>query len=120
MWVGNMPTDADEPEIQAFFNKCPEGALPDEGADNQVESIFLISYTGSCFVNFRTNYALQTAVQRYNGIPLRAYDPTCPELLCKVRTDDDVAKAGVNAQRTTGMHRKWVRDRERKAAAKVR
>jgi hypothetical protein len=108
MWVGNMPPNAEESELHHFFSTCPEGCPPDPGADGQVESIFMMGYTACCFINFKTRHALQAALYRYNGLRLHPADPTCPAFLCRIRTADDIGKAGVNSQRGGGMHRKWV------------
>jgi hypothetical protein len=116
MWVGNVPSNATEEELHAFFNKPPPDRKPgDTTSDGDiVASVFVISHTNCAFINFHSKHALQSAAARFNGRPLRPHDPNCPRLLCRVRTKEDVLKAGVSAQRGTGMHRRWVKDKMRK------
>ena len=57
---------------------------------------------------------MNRAIKRFNGQPLRPFDPRCPRLLCRVRKKDDDLRAGVGAQRGQGMHMKWIREQKGK------
>lgn len=84
-----------------------------------VQSIFLIARSNCAFVNFETAEHLHAAIQHFNGVPLRPNDPRCARLVCRVRNKEDDLKAGVGAQRGSGMHVKWIkqqREQERKLA----
>ena len=148
MWVGNVPSDATHDELWDFFNQpAPVHALPpgtsamlssrhiqlsppniEKGTDKNnkekvdvwggVSSVFLITRSNCAFVNFNTEEHLECAVAHFNGKPLRAKDPRCPRLVCRVRRRDDDLKAGVGGQRGIGLHMRWVaeqkgRERER-------
>ena len=80
-----------------------------------VVSVFLISRSNCAFVNFESEGYLLDAISRFNGIPLRADDPRCARLVCRVRRKDDDLMAGVGGQRGTGMHTRWVKDQKQKA-----
>jgi hypothetical protein len=99
MWTGNVPADANEDELRALF-----------GTDAGVTSLHLIARSNCAFVNFDTQDALLAAVARFDGMPARAGDPRCPRLVCRVRRKEDDLRAGVGAQRGTGVHRTWVKD----------
>ncbi|KAF4617214.1 hypothetical protein D9613_006231 [Agrocybe pediades] len=107
MWAGNVPSDASHDELWRFFNAPPDNE-PD--TTTGVLSIFLISRSSCAFINYETVPYLQTAIARFNGAPLRANDPRCPRLVCRVRRKDDDLKAGVGGQRGMGMHTRWVRE----------
>lgn len=72
-------------------------------------SIFLISRSSCAFVNLSCQEDLDRAVQFFNGKSLRPDDPKCPRMVCRIRRKDDDLKAGVGAQRGTGMHREWIK-----------
>jgi hypothetical protein len=55
---------------------------------------------------------LDRAVRFFNGKSLRPNDARCPRMVCRVRRKDDDLRAGVGAQRGTGMHREWIKTRE--------
>lgn len=74
-----------------------------------VQSIFLIAHTNCAFVNFETAEHLHAAIQHFDGASLRPNAPRAVRLLCRVRDRQDDRKAGVGAQRGTGMHLKWIR-----------
>ena len=80
-----------------------------------VVSVFLISRSNCAFVNFESEGCLLEAISLFNGIPLRADDPRCARLVCRVRRKDDDLMAGVGGQRGTGMHTRWVKDQKQKA-----
>ncbi|KAJ3512977.1 hypothetical protein NLJ89_g3220 [Agrocybe chaxingu] len=83
-------------------------------------SIFLISRSSCAFVNYENEEFLHEAIKRFNGVPLRANDPRCARLVCRVRRKDDDLKAGVGGQRGMGMHTRYVREqkgKEREAAS---
>ena len=110
MWVGNVPSDATHDELWRFFNhKVPEH--PVGGTEGTgVLSIFLISRSSCAFVNYKSNFFLEEAISRFNGVPLRPSDSRCPRLVCRVRRLDDDLKAGVGGQRGMGIHTKWIKD----------
>ena len=85
-----------------------------------VVSVFLISRSNCAFVNFESEGCLLEAISRFNGIPLRADDPRCARLVCRVRRKDDDLMAGVGSQRGTGMHTRWVKDQKQKAQEKMK
>jgi hypothetical protein len=135
MWAGNVPSDAVHDELWRFFTQPPddsgvsssasvssdnnsgvEGVVP--GGNNNrsgVLSIFLISRSSCAFVNYETEAHLQAAIARFNGVPLRAADPRCARLVCRVRRQDDDLRAGVGGQRGMGMHTRWVKAKEKAA-----
>ncbi|EJC97872.1 uncharacterized protein FOMMEDRAFT_23945 [Fomitiporia mediterranea MF3/22] len=79
-----------------------------------VTSVFLIARSNCAFVNYTNAVYLSSAVQRFNGIPLRPGDARCPRLVCRVRGKEEDLKAGVGGQRGTGIHTRWVKEqRER-------
>jgi hypothetical protein len=130
MWAGNVPADASEDELWALFTSSPTAGpsgpggpgvgfvsgmptpMPIEGSDNPsgVTSLHLIARSNCAFVNFASQEALLGAVKRFDGCPARMGDPRCPRLVCRVRRREDDLKAGVGAQRGTGVHTKWVKD----------
>ncbi|KAL0568703.1 hypothetical protein V5O48_013279 [Marasmius crinis-equi] len=125
MWSGNVPPDATHDELWRFFNQKPATPSPPSTspADSQphtsrwvsgVLSIFLISRSSCAFINYQSESALQSAINRFNGLPLRPNDPRCPRLVCRVRKKDDDLRAGVGGQRGVGMHTKWVKDHKGK------
>lgn len=69
-------------------------------------------HTGA-FVNYASDIHLQHSIAVSNGHPLRPHDPRCKDLVCRVRKRDEDAKSGVGAQRTGGMHKDFVREKER-------
>ena len=87
-----------------------------------MSSLHLIARSNCAFVNFESAAQLQAAIARFDGVPVRAGDPRCPRLVCRMRRKEDDLKAGVGSQRGTGTHTKWVRQqadagREEAAAA---
>ncbi|KAJ7705023.1 YT521-B-like domain-containing protein [Mycena rosella] len=135
MWAGNVPSDAGHDELWRFFTQPPEndssssastaGSSSASGSvdgissnSSGVLSIFLISRSSCAFVNYETEAHLHGAIERFNGVPLRAADPRCARLVCRVRRKDDDLRAGVGGQRGMGMHTRWVKAKvERDAAA---
>ena len=71
------------------------------------------NFTPGAFVNYASDIHLQHSIAVSNGLPLRPHDPRCKDLVCRVRKRDEDAKSGVGAQRTGGMHRDFVREKER-------
>jgi hypothetical protein len=114
LWVGNIPIGVNMAELRRLFNNGPSGSVPDTEADNQVLSLHMLDYTRCCFINFRTRYALESAISRFHNVSLRPDDPSAFRLVCRVRTKDDALKAGVNSQRGKGIHLKWVREKANK------
>ncbi|KJA19620.1 hypothetical protein HYPSUDRAFT_860954 [Hypholoma sublateritium FD-334 SS-4] len=111
MWVGNVPADATHDEVWQFFTAAPADASAPAGAANGVVSVFLIARSSCAFVNYWSMEVLQCAIARFNGVPLRANDLSCPRLVCRARKTDDELKAGVGYQRGMGMHTRWVREK---------
>ncbi|KAF7290223.1 hypothetical protein MIND_01335800 [Mycena indigotica] len=89
-------------------------APADPTGDPGVLSIFLIARSNCAFVNYATAAHLHAAIARFHGVPLRADDPRCPRLVCRVRRKDDDLKAGVGGQRGMGMHTRWVKAKRAK------
>ncbi|TFK52353.1 hypothetical protein OE88DRAFT_1734362 [Heliocybe sulcata] len=129
MWVGNVPGDATVEELWRVFNQprpltqSPDSDSKESDAEGQlyggVVSIYPIVRSNCAFVNFESEAHLHSAIARFNGQQLRSHDPKCPRLVCRVRAKEDDLRAGVGAQRGTGVHTRWVRerrarDRERK------
>jgi hypothetical protein len=127
MWVGNIPADATHDELWKFFNQLPTSSssssasstpnqypLTDQRRGNGVISIFLISKSSCVFVNYETKEHLSQGIERFNGKPLRPYDPKCLRMVCRVRKRDDDLKAGVGGQRGQGLHTKWIQDQKLK------
>ncbi|CAA7269940.1 unnamed protein product [Cyclocybe aegerita] len=126
MWVGNVASDATHDELLWFFNRASDGHVVSGGGDHRsraenasssstaVKSIFLISHSSCAFVNYESEQSLQEAIERFNGVPLRANDPRRARLVCRVRKKNDDLKAGVGGQRGTGMHSRYVKEQKGK------
>ncbi|GAA5993762.1 hypothetical protein JCM11641_001013 [Rhodosporidiobolus odoratus] len=120
LWVGNVPSDASHAELWNFFqtravpSAC--GVVPivgEEGIDldsTGIESIHLITRSNCAFVNYLSTTHLQHAIRVTNGVSLRPSDPKCKPFLCRERKSSDDTKSGVGAQRTGGMHMKYIRE----------
>ncbi|ORY73582.1 YT521-B-like domain-domain-containing protein [Leucosporidium creatinivorum] len=127
LWVGNVPSDATHPELWRFFSSRPVPAASPKYANMHpadippgvdlnstgIESIHLISRSNCAFVNYASDIHLQHSIAVSNGLPLRPHDPRCKDLVCRVRKRDEDAKSGVGAQRIGGMHKDFVREKER-------
>ena len=123
MWAGNVPSDTVHDELWRFFKQPPSrsstrSASPERDSNDiddplydGVSSIFLISRSNCAFVNFDTEVHLNSAIQRFNGKPLRPNDNRCPRLVCRVRRKDDDLKAGVGGQRGMGIHTRWIKEK---------
>ncbi|KIP10180.1 hypothetical protein PHLGIDRAFT_66093 [Phlebiopsis gigantea 11061_1 CR5-6] len=129
MWAGNVPSDATHDELWRFFNSPPApsppagstqtrvgDAAPRGSIHGGVSSIHLISRSNCAFVNFETEGHLQAAIAHFNGQQLRASDPRCPRLVCRIRAREDDLRAGVGGQRGAGIHVRYVRDQKQKQA----
>ncbi|KAF5361005.1 hypothetical protein D9756_005123 [Leucocoprinus leucothites] len=128
MWVGNIPSDATHDELWKFFSQPLKSNSPpnssasprqsssstDQRRGSGVLSIFLISKSSCVFVNYETEEHLTNAIERFNGRPLRPFDPKCLRLVCRVRKRDDDLKAGVGGQRGQGLHAKWIKEQKLK------
>ena len=88
-----------------------DGTVPWRGPS----SIFLISRSSCAFVNLSSQEDLDRAIKYFNNRPLRPWDARCPRLVCRIRRKDDDLRAGVGAQRGTGMHRQWVKQQTQQA-----
>ncbi|KAF8328144.1 YT521-B-like domain-containing protein [Cantharellus anzutake] len=122
MWVGNVPADSTKEELERFFasvsahTPSPQhvpGSRPEMETRSKsgIQSIFLMPTSHCAFVNYDTEAHLLHAVAICNGHPLRPNDPRCPNLVCTVRGPEDALRAGVGAQRGTGMHTRWVQQK---------
>ncbi|RSH90889.1 hypothetical protein EHS25_010065 [Saitozyma podzolica] len=110
MWVGNVPPNTSHEELWKYFNSTvPTSATGADEPWRGPSSIFLISRSSCAFVNLSSQADLDRAVAFFNGKSLRPWDPRCPRMVCRVRRKDDDLRAGVGAQRGTGMHRDWVK-----------
>ncbi|WAQ85547.1 hypothetical protein PtA15_6A175, partial [Puccinia triticina] len=107
LWVGNIPNDASHEELWKFFSAQRQQQAPLPGAG--VESIHLIARSNCAFVNYISQAHLAQAIACSNGKPLRALDPYCKPLLCRIRKPEDNIKSGVGAQRIGGLHRSWIK-----------
>ena len=131
MWAGNVPSDATHDELWRFFNRSPSpfpsagstrsrssagDAAPPGPTHGGVSSIHLISRSNCAFVNFESEAHLQAAIAHFNGQQLRASDPRCPRLVCRIRGRDDDLRAGVGIQRHTGIHVRYVKEQKQKQA----
>ena len=95
----------------------PSAPVPFDG-ECEVASIFLIARSSCCFVNYRSQEALDSAIARFNGLPIRPLEgPRSLRLVCRVRRKEDDLKAGVGGQRGRGVHKDWVKDKQAQAAA---
>ncbi|KAJ7644208.1 YT521-B-like domain-containing protein [Roridomyces roridus] len=138
MWAGNVPSDAGHDELWRFFTATASSTTSSSAASDTastsasserdpaqsvgtgvsgVLSIFLISRSSCAFINYDTESALEVAIARFNGLPLRPADPRCARLVCRVRRRDDDLRAGVGGQRGMGLHTKYVRDKAAAATA---
>ncbi|SCZ95232.1 BZ3500_MvSof-1268-A1-R1_Chr11-2g03372 [Microbotryum saponariae] len=107
MWCGNIPSDATEAELLDFF--AVRGASAATAADLYgVESIHLIARSNCAFVNYSSEFLMQQAITRSNGISLRPNDRRCKPLVCRRRMREDDAKSGVGAQRGAGLHLSYI------------
>ncbi len=112
MWAGNVPADTTQDEIWAFFRAQTGPVGSSDGAG--IESIHMIARSNCAFVNYLTEPHLLHAIATISGQPLRPRDKKCKPLLCRIRQREDDAKSGVGAQRMTGIHRAFVREKEEK------
>jgi RNA recognition motif-containing protein len=118
MWVGNVPFDVTQDELQNFFNQPLPPAESGFPMDRQhqvyggVLTAFLISRSHCAFVNFSSEAQLQAATARFHGQRIRPADRWCPRLVCRVRKREDDLMAGVGGQRGNGMHIKWVKEQK--------
>jgi len=106
MWCGNVPSDASQDELDAFFNS--QSVVP-----NSISSIFNISRSQCCFVNFTSQEALESGISKFNGMPIRPDEGVrSARLVCRVRRKEDDLKAGVGGQRGRGVHTGWVKEKQ--------
>lgn len=97
----------------------PSAPVPFDG-ECEVASVFLIARSSCCFVNYRSQEALDSAISRFNGLPIRPLEgPRSLRLVCRVRRKEDDLKAGVGGQRGRGVHKDWVKDKQAQALAVV-
>ncbi|KDE04692.1 hypothetical protein MVLG_04915 [Microbotryum lychnidis-dioicae p1A1 Lamole] len=107
MWCGNIPSDATEAELLDFF--AVRGVSAATAADLYgVESIHLIARSNCAFVNYSSEFLMQQAITRSNGVSLRPNDRRCKPLVCRRRMREDDAKSGVGAQRGAGLHLSYI------------
>ncbi|KAJ7152273.1 YT521-B-like domain-containing protein [Mycena crocata] len=128
MWAGNVPSDAAHAELWRFFTAPRDGGESSANSNsnefevsaggNGVVSIFPISRSNCAFINYDTEAHLQAAIERFNGVPLRP-DPRCARLLCRIRHKDEDLRAGVGGQRGIGLHRGWVKAKEKEKGTAV-
>lgn len=110
----DSPGNTSHEELWKYFNSTVP-SLPDTEEAPEwhgPSSIFLISRSQCAFVNLSSQSDLDRAVQFFNGKSLRPNDPRCPRMVCRIRKKDDDLRAGVGAQRGTGMHREWIKGRD--------
>lgn len=109
----DRPNNTSHEELWRYFNTTiPTTVDPNNGTWRGPSSIFLISRSSCAFVNLSSEEDLDRAVTFFNGRPLRPWDNRCPRMVCRVRRKDDDLRAGVGAQRGTGMHREWIKRQE--------
>ena len=113
MWAGSIPSDATHDEVWQFFQQLPS-QKSDKAEPSPVVSVFLINRSNCAFINYDTEGHLKEAIEHFNGELLRPEDPRCLKLACRVRKKDDDLKAGVGAQRGTGMHVNWIKEQKAK------
>ncbi|ORY81242.1 YT521-B-like domain-domain-containing protein [Leucosporidium creatinivorum] len=109
MWMGNVPPDATEAELWAFF--LSRSRLPNSDGSPGVQSVHLIARSQCAFVNLSTEDHLHHIISQSHGVLLRPNDPKCKPLVCRVRRVEDDKKSGVGAQRGGGLHKAWVEER---------
>jgi hypothetical protein len=118
MWIGNVPADATESELWRVLSP-PYLSTPHPGSG--LVSVHLITKSHCAFANYDSQYALDTALTYFSGRRYRPEDPTCPQMVCRVRTTTDDVKSGVGLQRGTGMHVAWARmEKDREVAFQKR
>ncbi|KAH9964758.1 hypothetical protein BJV74DRAFT_301252 [Russula compacta] len=118
MWAGNVPSDATCDELRDFFNQplSPQSPTELEPSTNPkqihggVSSVFLIARSNCAFINFESEAQLEAAIARFHGQSIRTDDARRPSLVCRIRKRTDDLKAGVGAQRGSGMHVKWIKE----------
>ena len=113
-FADQSPGNTSHEELWKYFNSTIP-SLPDEEETTEwhgPSSIFLISRSQCAFVNLSSQSDLDRAVRFFNGKSLRPNDPRCPRMVCRIRKKDDDLRAGVGAQRGTGMHREWIKGRD--------
>lgn len=113
MWAGNVPSDTTDEEAWRFFEQLPS-RKSNKSEPSPVVSVFLINRSNCAFVNYDAEAHLKEAIERFNGKQLRPEDPRCLKLVCRVRRKDDDLKAGVGAQRGTGIHLNWIKEQKTK------
>ena len=114
MWAGNVPSDATHEEVWHFFNKLPSVSEAAGPSAQAAVSVFLISRSNCAFINYDSEAHLNEAIEYFNGKLLRPSDTRYSKLVCRVRKKGEELKAGVGAQRGTGMHIKWIKEQKLK------
>ncbi|KAJ7158320.1 YT521-B-like domain-containing protein [Mycena crocata] len=119
--LGTSPVTRTVMSCGAFFTATPDNSESSASSSNGHEvsagrsgvvSIFPISRSSCAFINYETEAHLKAAIDRFNGVPMRQ-DPRCPRLVCRVRRKDEDLRAGVGGQRGIGLHRGWVKAKEK-------
>lgn len=127
--AADVPADATEAELWAFFLKLPP-LVPSQGGGNGLQSVHLIARrvpvsefslcglpcshafrlrrSQCAFLNLDTEAHLLHTIAHSHGLLLRPHDPKCKPFVCRLRRVEDDAKSGVGAQRGGGLHRAWV------------
>ncbi|KAH8826636.1 YT521-B-like domain-containing protein [Flagelloscypha sp. PMI_526] len=100
MWVGNLPSRTTHEELQTFLT----------ARNSDIVSIFVIPHSNCAFVNVGSQDALRKCIKAFDGKQLRPDNPRCPRLVCRIRTVEDEAKAGVVGQRMAHFHKDAIRD----------
>ena len=111
MWVGNVPSDCSQPELQAFLDSNPPSSTLSSAAasvPSGVLSIFLMLQSHCAFVNYDSPANLDRGVELFNGRHMRPADLLSLPLVCKLRKAKDAKRSGVGSQRGVGMHLKWI------------
>ena len=77
LWVGNLPPDAQIADLKDHFSR---------DATEDIESVFLISKSNCAFVNYRSEEACTTAMNRFHDSRFREV-----RLVCRLRRGSNTA-----------------------------
>ncbi|CAO1639228.1 unnamed protein product [Sympodiomycopsis kandeliae] len=113
MWVGNVPADATQDELMAYFSSMPVQSGELQPADG-ILSIFIIARSNCAFVNFASATLLEQAVTLFDGSVIRPGGAKATKLVCRVRKKEEEAASGVAGQRGKGIHVGWLKEYNRR------
>jgi hypothetical protein len=111
MWVGNVPTDVSEAELHATLTYAAFQTHSSSQSNCGIISIHMITRSNCALVNYESEAILNMAVEYFNGRSMRPFDIGCPQLVCRVRRQEESVKGAPKAKK--GIHTAWVKEQRR-------